>query len=190
MTVRRMPNVTATHVPRARPGRPVSMTLAVVICAAAIVACGSSAAPHANASSHYPQFLKFSQCMRSHGVPNFPDPSSGGGIQINSSSGINPFSPAFKAAHATCRKLLPGGGPGGHGPASAQAKQQLLAISRCMRTHGVTNFPDPTTTPPSGPDAFREVIGHDGVFLVIPNTIDTASPTYMTAARTCGFERG
>jgi hypothetical protein len=87
--------------------------------------------------------------MRSHGVPNFPDPSSGGGIQINSSSGINPFSPAFKAAQSQCAKLMPGGGPGAHGPPSEQAKQLMLAVSRCMRAHGVSGFPDPTLSPPA-----------------------------------------
>jgi hypothetical protein len=59
------------------------------------------------------QALEFSQCMRSHGVPNFPDPkASGGGLElaIPKSAGIDPNSPQFKAAQQACRKLLPGQG--------------------------------------------------------------------------------
>jgi hypothetical protein len=61
------------------------------------------------------QALKFSACMRSHGVPKFPDPKvSGDGIQI-AIRGIDPTSPAFKAAQQACRAYSPGaaGGPDG-----------------------------------------------------------------------------
>jgi hypothetical protein len=126
--------------------------------------------------------------MRSHGVPNFPDPSSGGGgIQISSSSGINPFAPAFKAAQSQCAKLLPGGGPGAHGPPSEQAKQLMLALSRCMRAHGVSGFPDPTLSPPADPAADSIAMGRGGVFLAVPRTINTGSPVFQSAAKACGF---
>jgi hypothetical protein len=55
--------------------------------------------------------LKFSACMRSHGVPNFPDPKvSGGaiGLTMSRSSGINPRSPQFQAAQRACQKDMPG----------------------------------------------------------------------------------
>ena len=56
------------------------------------------------------QGLKFAACMRSHGVPNFPDPkTSNGGFMI---TGINPNSPQFQSAQQACRSLMPGGGPG------------------------------------------------------------------------------
>jgi hypothetical protein len=78
-------------------GRYLPITLAALSCAMAIAACGSAGKPSAPlASSGETRGIKFADCMRSHGVPNFPDPGPGGGIQIN--SGINPFSPAFKAA--------------------------------------------------------------------------------------------
>jgi hypothetical protein len=62
------------------------------------------------------QALKFSACMRAHGVPNFPDPNFGSGgkiaIRIGSSSGIDPRSPQFQAAQKACASDLPGkGGP-------------------------------------------------------------------------------
>ena len=52
------------------------------------------------------QELQLAQCMRSHGVPNFPDPNASGGLSLN---GINPNSPAVKAALQKCQ---PAGGPG------------------------------------------------------------------------------
>ncbi len=56
------------------------------------------------------QALKFSKCMRSHGVPSFPDPQeSGQNIQIGG-PGVDPSSPQFQAAQNDCRSLLPGGG--------------------------------------------------------------------------------
>jgi hypothetical protein len=48
------------------------------------------------------QALKFSTCMRSHGYPTFPDPSSNGQISFNSGDGIDPTSPQFKTAQTTC----------------------------------------------------------------------------------------
>jgi len=55
--------------------------------------------------------LRYSKCIRAHGVPNFPDPTSQG-IRISSSSGINLNSPAFLAAERSCQKdsLTLGGG--------------------------------------------------------------------------------
>jgi hypothetical protein len=88
--------------------------------------------------------------MRSHGVPNFPDPTVGGnGVQfLGSGSGNNPQSPAFQSAQTSCQRLLPGGGPGS-GPPSAQAHDQLLQIAECMRRHGISSFPDPKVGSPS-----------------------------------------
>jgi hypothetical protein len=53
--------------------------------------------------------LKFAQCMRSHGVPNFPDPQVSGGhvtMQLSPSSGIDPNSPAFQSAQQACQSLI------------------------------------------------------------------------------------
>jgi hypothetical protein len=55
--------------------------------------------------------VEISQCMRSHGVPNFPDPITGptGGQAINlSGTGIDQNSPTYQAAQAACQKLFPG----------------------------------------------------------------------------------
>jgi hypothetical protein len=57
--------------------------------------------------------LAFADCMRSHGVPKFPDPkaTSDGGIdggEIGPRVGVDPNSPQFKAAEQACGKLVPG----------------------------------------------------------------------------------
>jgi hypothetical protein len=127
--------------------------------------------------------------MRSHGVPGFPDPSAGGGIHLTPGSLLNPFSPSFKAAHAQCKKLLPGGGP--PQGVSEQQKERLVQTSQCMRAHGVTGFPDPTTTPPVNPQDYSAVVGfgglNGGLFLLVPKTIDVNSPVFEQASKTCGF---
>jgi hypothetical protein len=53
--------------------------------------------------------LKYTDCMRSHGVPSFPDPKeSSGGISIGG-PGLDPNSPQFQTAQTDCRSLTPGG---------------------------------------------------------------------------------
>jgi hypothetical protein len=92
------------------------------------------------------QMLAFSHCMQTHGVPNFPEPNSQGVIQ---GSGINQSSPSFQAATKDCRHVLPNGGQ----PSPAQQAQALahaLKYSRCMRAHGISDFPDPQSQPGGG----------------------------------------
>lgn len=57
--------------------------------------------------------LKYSQCMREHGVPKFPDPQPDGGLLVRAGNGVDPNSPTFKAADKACKQLLPNvdGGP-------------------------------------------------------------------------------
>lgn len=88
----------------------------------------------------------FSRCMRSHGLPNFPDP------KVSTSPGhasvgiaVNPSetsSPKFNSAQKACQGILPA--PNSH---SAQhegpSKQVLLAFAQCMRSKGIHGFPDP-----------------------------------------------
>jgi hypothetical protein len=90
------------------------------------------------------QGRRFSACMRSHGVSNFPDPNGQGVIQINSGTGIDPRSPVFTSARSACQKLLPNGGQP-TAQQQAKAQQQMLAFSACMRGHGIKDFPDPSS---------------------------------------------
>ena len=163
------------------------VALAGAGCALALAACGSSGNSNNGASSSdQSSGIKFADCMRSHGVQNFPDaPSGGGGIQIPANSGINPQSPAFQTAQNQCMKLLPGGGPL-HGPVSESRKLQMLSLARCMRTHGVPTFPDPTSSPPAPGTGFGIAFGGQGSFIAVPQTL-LQSPAFKTAAAECGF---
>jgi hypothetical protein len=47
--------------------------------------------------------LRFAGCMRSHGIPDFPDPT-GNGFEFLPPAGFNPHSPQVQAAQRACRK--------------------------------------------------------------------------------------
>jgi hypothetical protein len=149
----------------------------------AIVACGSSGkARSPSSAAGVSSAIKYAACVRAHGVPNFPDPGSGGGLQIPND--INPASPAFQTAQRACQSLMPGG-PGGPGAATAQQKQTMLQLARCMRVHGVPDFPDPVSSPPANPAGLALAFGRPGAFIVIPDTLNPQSPKFKQAAKAC-----
>jgi hypothetical protein len=122
--------------------------------------------------------LKLSECMRANGVPNFPDPNGQGVIQ---GSGIDPNSPQFQKAQQTCAKQL-GGGAGTRSPAQiARAEAAALAFSKCMRSHGVPDLPDPQFS--SGGGISIRITGHAGGG---NNGLDPNSPIFQKAQQTCG----
>jgi hypothetical protein len=149
----------------------------------AVAACGSShTANSAKGSRSDPPALKFADCMRANGVPSFPDPSGGGGGVNLAGAGINPQSPAFKAARKACARLAPGGAPGG---VQATESQFLAALrfAECMRVNGFPAFPDPTRVDsPPGPIL---IIGNGLFFRVSPN-FDPTTPAVKRAIAACG----
>jgi hypothetical protein len=61
------------------------------------------------------QYLKAAACIRSHGIPSFPDPTfSGGGVHVPKTAGVDPHSPQVRAAEEACQSLIPGGLHGNH----------------------------------------------------------------------------
>ena len=110
-------------------------------------------------------------CMRSHGVPNFPDPNAQGVI---SGSNLDPDSPQFARAMQICQKDMPKGGA--QSPAQqAQMRQQTLAFSACMRKHGVPSYPDPE-------------FASDGkvtIKITAGSGIDPSSPQFQAAQKAC-----
>jgi hypothetical protein len=153
--------------------RPMVTTATILLGASTLAACGSGGKSSTSGGSrNYRAFLNFSNCMRVHGVPNFPDAPAGGGIHITPGDGLNPQAPAFQAARQTCNKLLPGGGPSRVVPESV--KVQLVDHAECMRAHGVPNYPDPIF--PSG----------GGIETIVPSSIAPGAPAFQTAAKACG----
>jgi hypothetical protein len=148
---------------------------------------GSGSSPESPASLQRAA-VAYAKCMRSNGVPNFPDPNVGGGFLFHARAGII-NSPSFKAAQAKCDKLLPPG-PGSGPPPSAQTLAHFLKVAQCMRKNGVYDFPDPRTSVPSNPfgSGGAGVISDiEGVILVFPSTIDQRSPAFTRAATACAF---
>ncbi|MCU1494615.1 MAG: hypothetical protein JWO62_2379 [Acidimicrobiaceae bacterium] len=91
--------------------------------------------------------VQFAQCMRTHGVPNFPDPDGQGRVQF---SGVDPNSASFQGAQRACAKDEPSGGKPPTAAQTQQALAQALKYSQCMRSHGLADFPDPQTSPGGG----------------------------------------
>jgi hypothetical protein len=88
--------------------------------------------------------------MRSNGVPTFPDPDSSGEIpkpQVIDARKGNPS--RFDSANSACRHLLPNGGNGDTPAQIAQDWNEFRQFARCMRHHGVANWPDPTNRSPT-----------------------------------------
>ncbi len=143
-------------------------------------AAQASATPTPNASDQYAQVLGYSQCMRAHGITDFPDPQSqaGGGfglqIRVNPGSDLDPNSPKFQAAQNACQSLMPTPPPGQQQKVSQQMQAQALKFSQCMRAHGVPNFPDPQFNGNNG-----VTIGGNGA------GIDPNSSTFQAAQQAC-----
>ena len=118
--------------------------------AALAVACGGSrsssgpgGSPNAGGATNSPIPVAFSQCMRSHGIPGFPDPDGSGQIAKQQIRQLGVSTTVLQAAQRACNNLWPY-----QPPTQSRQRQQLtdyLKFARCMRSHGVPNFPDPST---------------------------------------------
>jgi hypothetical protein len=134
----------------------------------------------ATGESKADSIYRYSACMRSHGVPNFPDPQvSGRGLSltIDSRNGLNPNAPQFKAASKSCEKLRPNGGK--PDPARlAKDRAQMLKFSACMRSHGLPDFPDPTFS--GGEGGLQLSLGNKRNTSLNPN-----APLFQAAQKEC-----
>ena len=90
--------------------------------------------------------FRYADCMRSHGVTGFPDPRvhiSGNEVSVMQALPASAAaSPRFKSAQRACRGIIPAPGNASRSDQPGR-KAALLAFARCMRTHGVSDFPDP-----------------------------------------------
>jgi hypothetical protein len=160
--------------------RNISVISVTVALAALLAGCGSSSPPATAQGSQTggpgKQAFAYAHCMQQHGVPSFPDPvvhTSGGQTsikQVAPASVVN--APAFKGAQKACASLQPGPGPGGGGD-QGPGKNALLAFARCLRSQGLTTFPDP--------NAQGQLTGQ----MITAAGIDLHSPGVLTAAEKC-----
>lgn len=121
--------------------RNAALGLVAITCALVIAACGSSQHPNHMNASGYSKLLRYSDCMRSHGVSNFPDPEDGG--YPLRTAGVNRQAPAFESATVNCAKLRPGR-VNEPAPITSRQVYEMAKKARCIRKHGFPNFPDPT----------------------------------------------
>jgi hypothetical protein len=143
---------------------PAARAAAAIVAAATLAvlaaACGgspsSTGAPHTGGSASSPSAVAYSVCVRSHGVPEFPDPDSGGSLPKTDAQRLGVSNSQLQAAQRACQHLLPNADSlqqqaqqcflAGNCP-QALVQQLLTAgrrFARCMRSHGVPNWPDPS----------------------------------------------
>jgi hypothetical protein len=147
----------------ARLRRAVPLASLVAAAALGLAACGGGGAPGTGPGSTGPgstgpgstsvtsrgsatDALKFAKCMRAHGLSGFPDPVPGPGgyqfrIRISPGSDLNPHSPRYQAADTACKAYSPQGNLTPAQKAAANAK--ALKYVQCMRSHGISSYPDP-----------------------------------------------
>ncbi len=154
---------------------------ALALLAVIVSGCGSASAGSGNqngssTATARDKAVKFAECMRSNGVSGFPDPNASGQLTIDAvanGSSIDTNSATFKTAMSACKNLEPAGFTGPK--TTSQLRAARLAFAKCVRGHGVPDFPDPA---PNGPlvDTRR-----------IPSTNTSAGMSALhTAMRSCG----
>ena len=121
--------------------------------------------------------LAYSSCMRSHGVPNFPDPASSGGIPKPAAvSALHAVSNAqADAAETACQHFAAGESLAGQKVQTITTRQQqdYLKAAACMRSHGITTFPEP-------------VFSNGQVeFPMLEHLVDLNSPQFKAAYDVC-----
>ena len=161
-----------------RAGRAWPLLAAVLITALAVTACGDSSSSSSSApagvgagspaSTGSSRLVQFADCMRTHGLANFPDPSAQGTFSLP--AGMT-SSAQFRAADNACRSLAPAGILSGQGPTTKELNQTVKFVG-CMRKHGVPNFPDPA------PNGTFQLQGG-------ATPIDPSSPQFKSAMTTC-----
>ncbi|MGI5226307.1 hypothetical protein [Actinoallomurus sp. CA-142502] len=154
--------------------------LAVAAAAFGTAGCGGSGGSSSASSSTAAggkattstKAVRYAQCMRTHGVPSFPDPTADGRSTIIMKKGtdMDPDSPKFKAAQQACKAYAPSGQARGAQDPKQQA--QMLKYVTCMRQNGVPDFPDPQ----NGAIIFKGGPGQG---------VDPNSPQFKAATQKC-----
>jgi hypothetical protein len=164
--------------------------IAVAGLALLATACGGSPGSHmaqlgstttpsnssSNVSAASPQqtgALAFAACMRSHRVPNWPDPESNGRFDKTKLApqqlGASPSK--VQAAQTACQHLLPTLGSAMTPAQFQQMGAEALKFSRCIQAHGFPNYPDPGS---DGREPDPATVG-----------IDQGSPQWQAAHKAC-----
>jgi hypothetical protein len=133
----------------------------------------SVASANGSPSNEAAQALAYSQCMRDHGITDFPDPDANGGLTISASPGSNldPNSPQYQAADEACKSLMPRREISPE--QQAEMREQNLKYAQCMRSQGISDFPDPKS---DGSLQIQTTPGGD---------LDPENPKFQVADKAC-----
>jgi hypothetical protein len=122
-------------------------------CSGSPASAGSGASPTGRGSANSSNgggtanapLVAFSRCVRSHGVPNFPDPRAGdSNAKFPSAQQLRASSSQLSTAESACQRLLPAGVDDQFPPSEVPLLlRAMLPFSSCMRSRGVPSFPDP-----------------------------------------------
>ena len=153
--------------------------LLAAACGGSPSSTGSADSANAGRSANTQIGIDYANCMRSHGVPTYPDPSRSNelanGLPKVSPEELGVSSSQYQAAQNDCAHLLPNGGQ----QTQTQSQQDLNAMRRyaqCMRSHGVPTWPDPTYDPTAGWGFnLLNVQGFDPNSTLIENKMDACS---------------
>ena len=141
----------STRVARGRAARTV-----VAIFAGAIFVLPAAASGRSSQSSNTQMAIAYSHCMRSHGVPRYPDPGRSGAIPKVSLQRLGVSLTRWEAAQAACAHLLPNGGGGSTQAQLQQWMNGMRSFAQCMRSDGVSNWPDPVFDAGGNPEFYLD----------------------------------
>jgi len=123
------------------------LVLLAAACGGSPSSTGSGGSANAAGPANSQAGIGYAGCMRSHGVPRYPDPSPANelpsGLPKVSPEQLGVSSAQYQTAQSACAHLLPNGGR----LTQSRSQQDLNAMrrfARCMRSHGVPTWPDPT----------------------------------------------
>jgi hypothetical protein len=141
-------------------------------------AAGASGSP-AGGATPLAQGLAYSKCLRSHGVPNWPDPvlTPSGGYGYRT-TGVDPKSAVFLEAQQACKALIPQWWSSTGQQLTPAQQQAWLNWAKCIRSHGVPNLPDPTF--PGG--GAVQISGGGGASFPVPQSALDACKSQMPSA--------
>jgi hypothetical protein len=105
-------------------------------------AAGSPGGSGTKKVSDQDKAVKFSECVRGHGVPHFPDPNAKGEYIF----GVDVSPAVWKKAVDACKDLEPPGALSGK--RSPKQQSDALRFAECVRENGVKDFPDPANGQP------------------------------------------
>jgi hypothetical protein len=133
-----------TRVPRRAGALAFVAAAALLTAACSSPSVGGGGTASTTESASYRANIAFSQCMRTHGMPDFPDPGPNTNFTLNGPlTGAAADTTSGKATIA-CQHLLPNSSTSSNSSTSTQELAEGVALAQCLRAHGEPSFPDPT----------------------------------------------